>query len=140
MFISKFKRMILSLPTEDDGHEAYMRYISDTENVTKPAAEFFTRITNYALEKTQAPVPVTRPNPRVLVAAFAIKQFPVEMLTCPEKPLQFTLLNSANNLLETIERILNAQPPFSTKTALGKFNTLSVLTPKINKIIVSDMP
>ena len=117
MFITEFKRVLRSFPPEEAGHETFMAHISNQMTVIAPTAEFFTRITNYALEKTQSPVPVSRPNPRMLIAAFAMKRYPVELLRTPEQPLQFTLLNKAENLLETVDSILREHDPAEDDTA-----------------------
>jgi hypothetical protein len=111
MFITNFKRMLHSLPTENAGHAAFMAHIADKEAVVKPTAEFLLKMTNYALEKIQAPIPVKDPNPRLLMAAFAIMRFPVETLRTPEGPIQFSLLNKTTNLLEIIDRILHEHSP-----------------------------
>jgi hypothetical protein len=131
MFITNFKRVIQSFPPEEAGHEAFMAHISNKDTVIDPTAEFFTRITHYALEKTQAPIPVTRPNPRMLIAAFAMKRFPVELLQTPEGPLQFTLLNKAENLLETVDSILREHNPTEDDSApdlIPVFTTTLFLT------------
>jgi hypothetical protein len=117
MFITNFKRVIRSFPPEEAGHEALVAHISNKDTVIDPIAEFFTRITRYALEKTQAPALATGPNPRMLMAALVMKRFPVEMLQTPEEPLQFTLLNKAENLLETIDSILREHNPTEDDTA-----------------------
>ena len=117
MFITNFKRVLASFPSEEAGHLALMQFLSNKETVVDPTAEFFTRITNYALEKTQAPMLVTGANPRMLLAAFAMKRFPVELLHTPEQPLQFTLLTKAENFIETISFILREHDPEEDDTA-----------------------
>jgi hypothetical protein len=117
MFITNFKRMLLALPDSDEGHAVFMAHIANKEAVIKPAAEFFDRITTYALIKTQASVPLRRPNPRMLITALAIQRFPIEMLHTTEEPLQFSLINKTENLLETLDRILHEHNPEEDDTA-----------------------
>ena len=117
MFITDFKRVLHAFPSEGAGHIALIHYLSNEESVIAPTAEFFTRITNYALEKTQAPMLVRRANPRMLLAAFVMKRFPTETLNTPEQPLQFTLLNKAENFLETIDCILHEHDPAEDDSA-----------------------
>ena len=49
--------------------------------------------------------------------AFESFRFPIETLQTPELPLQFSLLNKAENLLETIDRILHEHSADEDDTA-----------------------
>ena len=112
MFLTNFKHAISTLPSANntranEGTAPFMEHLNDEANVIGPAREFLTRVTNYALRKTNSPIHTADHNARILLSAFAMTRFPVEMLRTPEAPLQLMLLAKATTLLLTIGRVLH---------------------------------
>ena len=107
MFITNFKHALRALPTEKDGHDAFMHHIQNTEPLIHSTEEFLERVTNYSLAKVHAPISKSDHNPRILLCAFAMTRFPIESLRTPEQPLQLTLLNKAMNLLLAIDCVVH---------------------------------
>ena len=104
MFVSDFKNMLQTLPARELGHSAFIERIQHEDNFYNPATEFFRRVTNYAVNKTQGRF--EHYDPRLLLTAFAISRFPIETLGAPEEPLRFTLLAKAFEFLEQIDKVL----------------------------------
>ena len=105
MFVAAFKEMLGSLPPRDAGYNATVQRLSEEDCFSNPAAEFFTRLTNYASSRSPAPG-ATHYDPRLLLTALCMTRFPIQTLGIPEEPLRFTLLNSAWKFIRLIDVIL----------------------------------
>jgi hypothetical protein len=126
MFVTAFKEMLHRLPSHEAGYDAFRGYIDHCDN---PAVEFFARVTNYALNKSQpidsAPVHY---DPRFLMTAIAISRFPLETLIAPEEPLRFTLLDKAMKFIEAVDNVLKATSNRSEDDASDDFLDVQTAT------------
>lgn len=115
MFVTAFKDMLLNLPTREAGYDNFMQHIDhEDDSVRRAATEFFTRVTNYALNKSPPSSDCLAPvhyDPRIFLTAFAISRFPIEILISPEEPLRFTVLNKAIEFLGQIDVVLYMHNP-----------------------------
>ncbi len=114
MFVTEFKRMLQNLPTCEAGYDAFMQCIDQNESFRRPATDFFMRVTNYALNKSQPASESSAPvhyDPRIFLTAFAISRFPIEILVHPEEPLRFTVLNKAIEFLGQVDVVLYVMNP-----------------------------
>ena len=117
MFITNFKQMLTTLPTEADGYDSFVQHLQDEHQVIQPAKEFLARITDYSFNKLRIPITTADHNPHIMLAAFTMTRFPIEALSTPEKPLHLTLLNKALSLLLAIDRILHEHHPAEDDSA-----------------------
>jgi len=101
MFVHNFNQILKQLPTIDDGHEAFMVHIADTDAVLTPATEFLAHMRRQQAESTTPTMPA-----RLFMVAFAIVRFPIELLRTPERPLEMALLNKANALMGAVAEVI----------------------------------
>jgi hypothetical protein len=102
MFVTDFKHMMCTFPSE---HDAFMH----SDEFSKPATEFFDRVTKYALKR--CPSVVSDYDSRFLLTAIVLTRFPIETLVKPEEPIRFTLLSSAWRFMRIIDLILSTCDP-----------------------------
>ena len=105
MFVTEFKTLLQTLPCQEEGISVLLERIQQTDKFN----EFFIRITNYSLNKSQSSGNLLSPvlyDPHLFQIAFVISRFPVETLDTPEEPLRFTLLNKAIEFLGATDSVL----------------------------------
>lgn len=112
MFVTEFKRMLQHFPDREAGFDAFMQRIEQDRAIRDTTSEFFSRVTNYALNRATAvdSAPLLYDS-RLLLTALAISRFPIEILGSPEEPVRFTLLNKAVEFLGAIDVVLYVLNP-----------------------------
>jgi hypothetical protein len=69
------------------------------ETVIPCATEFIQGMLKYAEEPFEL-------NPRVLLAAYILSRFPISTFRHPERPLDVSVLNSANEVISVINEVI----------------------------------
>lgn len=108
MFVTSFKSMMQTFPVD---HDAF----TQSDEFSKPATEFFDRVTQYALK--QCPCVDSDYDSRLLLTAVVLTRFPIETLVTPEEPLRFTLLNKAWSFMQAVDLILFTCDPSEDDTS-----------------------
>ena len=107
MVVTEFKRVLQTLPSPSDGHEAFMQRVRCDDDLDSAVTQFFETVTALAVRKTSPPhsIPITY-DPRFLLTAFAITRFPLETLGAPEEPYRFSLVDRAWGFLQSVDLVL----------------------------------